>query len=129
MGFKADWHRDKFKKKLKRGFSGYPVATIAYYGPTNVLATKVSVGIIAGEDDEVTALERWKTEGREIRSDPKVLEEVLGFISRHGAKTVVATDRIIGCPHEEGIDYPEGEYCPECTYWIGRERFTGNIIH
>lgn len=35
------------------------------------------------------------------------------------------TDRIMGCPHEEGIDYPSGQSCPECAYWIGRERFSG----
>ncbi len=32
-------------------------------------------------------------------------EEVLAFIAEAGAKAVVMTDRIIGCPHEEGIDY------------------------
>ena len=24
--------------------------------------------------------------------------------------------RLIGCPHEEGIDYPEGHSCPHCPY-------------
>ena len=27
-----------------------------------------------------------------------------------------------GCQHEEGIDYPEGELCPDCPFWAGRER-------
>jgi hypothetical protein len=36
-------------------------------------------------------------------------------------------DRIIGCPHEEGIDYPEGTSCPECLYWEGRDRWTGQM--
>jgi len=34
-----------------------------------------------------------------------VTEEVLAFITEAGAKSIVMTDRIIGCPHEEGIDY------------------------
>ncbi len=128
MSFKTDWYRDKFARKLRRGFSGYPVATVAYYGPTDVLATKVSVGILRTEGGEVTALERWTTTGTEIRNDPEVLKAVLAFISGQGAKTVVATDRIIGCPHEEGINYPEGEQCPICTYWIGRDRLTGKLV-
>ncbi len=46
MSFKATWFRDKLNKKAKRGFQGYPVATITYYGPDDRRASKVSVGII-----------------------------------------------------------------------------------
>jgi hypothetical protein len=41
-----------------------------------------------------------------------------------GVKSMVMTDGIIGCPHEDGIDYPEGTSCPKCPYWAGRNRFT-----
>jgi hypothetical protein len=44
------------------------------------------------------------------------------------ARTLVATPHIIGCRHEEGLDYPEGEHCPECPYWVGRNRFTGELL-
>ena len=54
---------------------------------------------------------------------------MLAFVAKHGARTVVAADRIIGCPHEESVDYPEGEWCPECPFWIGRDRFTGKVLH
>jgi hypothetical protein len=67
-------------KKAERGFHGYPIATIAFYGPTDKLATKVA-------------------------------------------------DGIIGCPHEEGVDYPEGKYCPQCPYWAGRDRWTKERTH
>jgi hypothetical protein len=30
---------------------------------------------------------------------------VLVFLEEHGARSVVVTDGIIGCPHEEGVDY------------------------
>lgn len=36
---------------------------------------------------------------------------------------------IIGYPHEEGLDYPEGDYFPECNYWKGRDRFSGDIVY
>lgn len=44
------------------------------------------------------------------------------------AKSVVMADRIIGCPHEEGVDYPDGSKCPQCPFWAIRDRFTGDII-
>ena len=36
----------------------------------------------------------------------------------------MTSDRIIGCPHEEGIDYPMGRTCPRCPFWAGIDRFT-----
>ena len=65
---------------------------------------------------------------QDIRLDPEANEEIVRFISKHGAKSVVMPDRILGCPHEEGKDYPEGEKCPKCSYWVIRDRFTGEII-
>jgi hypothetical protein len=46
-----------------------------------------------------------------------------------GAKTVVMADRIIGCPHEEGVDYPDGEKCPSCPFWATRDRWSGAVLH
>jgi hypothetical protein len=57
-----------------------------------------------------------------------VAEEVLAFITRAGAKSVVMTDQIIGCPHEEGIDH-EGAAFPDCPFWAGRDRWTGKRLH
>ena len=49
----------KLKKLLNKGFRGYPIATIAYYGPDNKSATKVSVGIVLQENTESSPLKRW----------------------------------------------------------------------
>ena len=27
----------------------------------------------------------------------------------------------MGCPHEEGEDFPEGEDCPFCPFWKGKQ--------
>ena len=45
-------------------------------------------------------------------------------LREHGADLVVASDRIIGCPHEEGADYPIGAKCPFCPFWRNQNRFT-----
>jgi hypothetical protein len=98
------------------------------YGPTDELATKVAVGIVRGEGEDPEPLERWFSEDRDIRHDAAVEAEIAGFIASHGVKSVVMTDGIIGCPHEEGIDYPEGSSSPKCPYWAGRDRFTKERI-
>jgi hypothetical protein len=55
-------------------------------------------------------------------------EESLTFIAEAGAKSVVMSDRITGCSHEEGIDY-EGATCPACPLWADRDRWTGKRLH
>ncbi len=51
------------------------------------------------------------------------------FIKNQGVRRVAVTDKIIGCSHEDGIDYPKGEACPQCPFWAYRDRWTGEIIH
>jgi hypothetical protein len=98
--------RKRLSKRATKGFRGWPVATVALYGPDNSTATKLTVGIMPDEDAEATNLRRWFSKDQtDIRADIPVAEEVLAFITEAGAKSVVMTDRIIGCPHEEGIDY------------------------
>jgi hypothetical protein len=118
----------RLSKKVKKGFRGWPVATIAFYGPDDTRATKVSVGIVPGKDREVSELRRWLSEGPgDIRNDVGVTEQVLAFIQEAGASSVVMAERIIGCPHEEGIDY-QGPTCPMCSFWAGRDRWTGRRL-
>jgi hypothetical protein len=118
----------ELQKKAQKGFRGYPTATIAFYGPDDKFASKVAVGIIPDESEEVTSLERWFSESIDIRDNRSVILEIIKFIREHNVKSVVMPDRIIGCPHEEGIDYPEGDSCPHCPFWQGRDRWTGEII-
>jgi hypothetical protein len=116
------------RKMAQRGFRGYPVATVAFYGPDDKLATKVAVGIVLGDDEEPAELERWFSETTDVRRDPVIGAEIVQFIKDNDVKSVAVTDRIIGCPHEEGVDYPEGESCSQCPYWKGRDRFTGDLV-
>jgi len=112
------------RKRVKQGFRGYPVATVAFYGPTAELATKVVVGIFKEENGDADPLEKWFLQDLDIRFNEEIVEELIAFIKLHEVKSVVVTDGIIGCPHEEGIDYPEGKSCPKCLYWAGRDRWT-----
>ncbi|MCP4625648.1 MAG: hypothetical protein GY850_19340 [bacterium] len=118
----------RLKKFINKGFRGYPIATIAYYGPDDKNATKVAVGIVPAENAEPSILERWFNENFDIRKDRKTNEEIIAFIKENAAKSVVMADRIMGCPHEEGVDYPDGSKCPKCSFWAIRDRFLGEII-
>jgi hypothetical protein len=115
------------KKKARRGFRGYPIATIAFYGQNDTRASKVAVGIVTKEDAAPDTLERWFAEEEDVRTDSAIAHEILEFIQRYGVKSVVMTERIIGCPHEEGVDYPEGGVCPQCPFWGHRDRWTGDV--
>jgi len=117
----------KLAKRAKRGFRGYPVATVALYGPDDVTATKIAVGIVPAEGAETSELRRWLSNGAEIRGDVQVAAEVLAFIEAAGALSVTMTDRIIGCPHEEGVD-SDGPTCPACPFWAGRDRWTSRRL-
>ena len=114
--------------RRSRRRTGYPIGTIAYYGPTDQLATKVAVGIVDKSDDP-KLLQRWFSTTGDIRFDMDVIQEILNFLDSHNVSRVAMADRIIGCPHEEGIDYPDGQSCPECPFWHGRDRWTGELLH
>jgi len=128
MNLKTERNKKKLTNKARKGFRGYPVATIAYYGPTDKVASKVTVGIIAEESADPEPLNSWYSDS-DVRKDALILEELLVFIAENNAKSLVMVDEIIGCPHQEGIDYPDGGKCPVCTFWKNRDRWTGESIH
>jgi hypothetical protein len=121
--------RSWLDRQFRPGFRGYPIATAAFYGPNDKLATKVVVSVFLTESDEPDFLERWFSEGEmDVRDDPAIGEEILTFFKTHAPRSTVVTDAIIGCPHEEGTDYPQGTSCQRCPYWAGRNRFTHERI-
>ncbi len=114
------------RKKARQGMRGYPVGTIAFYGPDSRRATKVAVAIIRSEGSE-PELRRWFSETADVRTSETILAEIGTYLQEHPVRSVAMTDGIIGCPHEEGIDYPTGQPCPQCPYWAGRDRWTGEL--
>ena len=118
----------RLHKKARKGLRGWPIATIAFYGPNLSQATKVAVGIVPSENAEVQELRNWKVDRGDVRADPNIAREIFEFIEQHGVLSVAMTDSIIGCPHQQGIDY-EGEWCPVCEFWHGRDRFTGQTVN
>ncbi len=56
-----------------------------------------------------------------------ISREILAFMAEHKVRWVALSGAIIGCPHEEGVDYEDG-LCPACTVWRGRDRFKGRRL-
>ncbi|HDQ26312.1 MAG TPA: hypothetical protein ENN43_06165 [bacterium] len=98
----------------------FPAATIAYYGPDDRTPVKIAVGIINEPGGDCVDIKRWA--GANVVNDFKVSREILEFIKQHNVKTTITTNGIIGCIHEEGIDYVEGQDCPYCPFWKGKNR-------
>ena len=80
--------RKRLSKRAKRGFRGYPLATVALYSPDDRTATKLAVGIVPAEHADATELRRWFSEGADIRNDADIAEEVLAFVAAAGARSV-----------------------------------------
>ena len=124
------------------------MVTIVFYGPDDSRASKLVVSLLTRSDYEedfskldddarakleesdtpesrVVDQQKWFSETADLRDDGKIARDVLRFIEKHAPKSVVMPASLLGCPHEEGIDYPEGEACSACPFWKGRDRFKG----
>ena len=88
----------RLRKKAKKGLRGWPLATIAFYGPNLSQATKAAVGIIPSENSEAEKMRAWHVLRGDIREDVSIAKEIVEFIEEHGALSVVMTNGIIGCP-------------------------------
>jgi len=96
----------------------FPVGTIALYGPDDKKTTKIAASVVTRQGAE-PILRRWM--GSKVKDDPKVRREIMEFLGKHGVKSVIATEENLGCPHEEGEDFPVGGDCPFCPYWKGKQ--------
>ena len=128
MSLKFDRAKKWLAKRQRPSKREYPLATMAFYGPTDTFATKLAVGLLMEHEPEPIALERWWSDNSDIRHDEQVMVEVVDWMKARNTQRVLVADRLLGCPHEEGIDYPEGENCPDCPFWADRDRFTGERV-
>ena len=124
--FEARKARDHVMKLAQQGFRGYPIVTVAFYGPDDQVATKVVVSLLRESANHIDSMERWSSrDGQDLRALDDTYQHIDEMIRNWGARSVVAPEKILGCPHEEGLDYPEGQHCPECPFWKNRDRWSG----
>jgi len=102
----------------------YPLGTIALYGPTDKLATKLVANIYPQKAQPPIAVRKWNSETRDIREDEVTRNELTTFLKQHSVAHAVVTEEVVGCPHEPGVDYPAGSNCPFCPFWANRQTNT-----
>ena len=96
----------------------YPIGTVALYGPNDKITTKIAAGVITSLTAEAIIMRCVATD---VTTSPKVKWEIQEFFNAHGVKSVAASAGNMGCPHEEGEDFPDGEDCPFCPFWAGKQ--------
>ncbi len=93
----------------------YPIGTLAYYGPDDQNCTRIIASVVNAPNAR-PQFRDWQDDY--VCSDSQVAGEIGEFFKLNGVRDVVMTNGIIGCPHDEGIDYPEDEICPQCSFWL-----------
>jgi len=56
---KTSQARKRLTKRAKKGFQGYPIGTLAFYGPDDRRATKLVASIVEREGEEPSVMEKW----------------------------------------------------------------------
>ncbi len=102
----------QFRKAIQQG--NFPIGTIAYYGPDDQTITKIVVGVLPDEQTN-PILKKWAGEG--VAQDQETIAAIGKFLQEQQVQKVIMTEGVIGCPHEEGVDFPMGSSCPECPFW------------
>lgn len=113
----------RLAKRSRRGFRGFPAATVVWYGPDDTRASKVVVTIVPARGAEPTDQASFSAETGDLREDPFVGDKVMAFVEKHDVASVFSAEEILGCAHEEGVDFPEGTPCPACPFWADRDRW------
>jgi hypothetical protein len=104
-------------RRAQNGFQGYPLGIIAFYGPDDQIATKAVIGIIKAAGKSPENIKKWVFEDGDFRKDVPSIKELFRYIEAHHVVSVALTPGIYYCPHEPGIDFPDGGSCPRCSFW------------
>jgi hypothetical protein len=118
----AEHLMEGLERRARRGFLGYPLAIVAFYGRDDRSASKAVIGIVkqaGGSPEEIT---KWLFDKGDLRRDVPTIKELFRYIEAHQAVSVALTPGIYACPHEPGVDFPAGGRCPQCLFWATSKR-------
>lgn len=105
------------ERRAQKGFRGYPLGIIAFYGHTDNIATKAVIGIVKEAGGSPQHIKKWVYDKGDLRKDVASIKELFRYIEAHNVLSVALTPGIYYCPHEPGIDFPEGGSCSLCSFW------------
>ena len=105
------------ERRAQKGFQGYPLGIIAFYGPNASIASKAVIGIVKEAGGPSENIKKWVFEKGDLRQDVPSIKELFRYIEAHNIQSLALAPGIYYCPHEPGIDFPEGGACPKCLFW------------
>lgn len=105
------------ERRARKGFQGYPLGIIAFYGYNDKSASKAAIGIVKEAGGSPEHIRKWVCETGDLRKDVSSIKELFRYIEAHHVQSVALTPGIYYCPHDPGIDFPEGGTCPHCPFW------------
>lgn len=82
----------RIAKRVSKGFQGYPLVTLSYYGPSPELATEVVISFTAAEGDDPQE-QKLKSES-DVKKDEVIQTTLLKIIERADAKSVVEVEGV-----------------------------------
>ena len=82
----------RIAKRVKKGFQGYPLISLAYFGESADYATEVVITFIAEEG--ASAQEQKFSSNADAKTDITIQTTLLKIIERADAKTVAEVDGI-----------------------------------
>jgi hypothetical protein len=105
------------ERRAQKGFQGYPLGIIAFYGYDDKSANKAVIGIIEEAGGSPEHIKKWIFEEGDLRKDVPSIKELFRYIEAHNVQSVALTPGIYYCPHDPGVDFPEGSSCQKCSFW------------
>lgn len=105
------------ERLARKGFQGYPLGIIAFYGYNDQSASKAVIGIIKEAGGPPEHIRKWMSEKGDLRKDVPSIKELFRYIEAHNVQSVALTPGIYYCPHEPGVDFPADGTCPHCPFW------------
>lgn len=88
----VDKAKKRIAKQVKKGFKGYPLLSIAYFGKTSDLATQVIVTFIAEEGAEPQ--EQKFVSETDVRNDETIQSVLIKIIDRAEANSVLEVEGV-----------------------------------
>jgi hypothetical protein len=110
------------ERLAQKGFQGYPLGIVAFYGYNDKVASKAVIGIVKEAGGSPENIKKWVFDTGDLRKDVPSIKELFRYIEAHHVLSVALTPGIYYCPHEPGIDFPEGGACSHCSFWSNIKR-------
>ncbi|WP_111494256.1 hypothetical protein [Marinobacter bohaiensis] len=88
----VDKAKKRIAKQVKKGFHGYPLISLEYFGETPDRASEVVISFIAEENAEPQ--KQTFVSGKDVREDEAILSALVKIIERADAQTVAEQEGV-----------------------------------